>query len=121
MLQIANMSKMSETSIHALPKNWLFGLVALNFGFMAVVFYYSGHPLGWVHSDLSSNEPFKFIDGLAIAQFIILAFTLDQLVKRFAVNFNEGLKCGTRFSNWEVNPANALGAQIMAAPRTSKC
>ena len=89
MLQIANMSKMSETSIHALPKNWLFGLVALNFGFMAVVFYYSGHPLGWVHSDLSSNEPFKFIDGLAIAQFIILAFTLDQLVKRFAVNFNE--------------------------------
>jgi len=83
------MSKKSENSIRALPKKWILGLVGLNFVFLVIVFYYSGNPLGWVSSDLSTNEPFSFIDGLAIAQFIILAITLDQLVKRFAVNFNK--------------------------------
>lgn len=83
------MSKKSETSVRALSKNWILGLVTLNFVFLAVVFHYSGHPLGWVNSDLSINGSLNLIDGLAIAQFLILAITLDQLMKRFAVNFNK--------------------------------
>jgi hypothetical protein len=85
------MSKKSSESIKALPKKWLIGLVAFNFLYMGLVYYYTEHAFGWVKGDLADGSIDRF-DVIAIIQFLLFAITLDQIVKRASVDFNAASK-----------------------------
>lgn len=83
------MAQKPEKRIQALPKMAVIALVALNVALMGVIYYESNSLWGWTAGDLSDGEPPNEFDYLAIVQLILFALTIDQLVRRAAINFNQ--------------------------------
>jgi hypothetical protein len=82
------MSKKPEEKIKALPKTGVIGLIIINFAFMGLIYHYSDSMWGWTMGDLSDNLPPDIFDAFAILQLFFFALTIDQLVRRTAINFN---------------------------------
>ena len=83
------MAQKPEKKIQALPKWAVIALVALNVALMGVIYYKSNSLWGWTAGDLSDGKPLDEFDYLAIVQLVLFAITLDQLLRRAAINFNE--------------------------------
>jgi len=83
------MAQKPEKRIQALPKIAVIGLIALNVALMGVIYHESNSLWGWTAGDLSDGKPANEFDYLAIIQLILFALTIDQLVRRAAINFNE--------------------------------
>lgn len=83
------MANKPEQRIKALPRNAIIALIALNFVLMGIIFYYSDSAWGWTEGDLSDGHPPNIYDYLAILQILLFAITIDQMVRRAALNFND--------------------------------
>ena len=82
------MAQKPEKRIQALPKTAVIALIALNAVLMGIIYYKSNSLWGWIAGDLSDGLPLDESDYLGIAQLILFAVTIDQLVRRTVINFN---------------------------------
>jgi len=78
----------SNTRIFLLPKVILWMVIAINFGLMIWLNKLADSPWGWNASDLEKGSMDILVDGLAIFQFVLLAFTLDQIMRFCVVRYN---------------------------------
>ena len=83
------MAQKPEQRIKALPKMAVLAIVAFNFVLMGIIYYYSNSIWGWTKGDLADGLPLDKFDYLAIAQLFLFALTIDQIVRRAAINFND--------------------------------
>lgn len=71
------------------PKPMLWIVIALNFGLMIWLDKLAGSPWGWNASDFEKESMDLLVDGLAIFQFALLAFTIDQIMRFSIVRYNK--------------------------------
>lgn len=83
------MANKPEQRIKALPKTGIIALIILNIVLMGIIYFYTDSPWGWTEGDLSDSLPPNEFDYLAIIQIILFAITVDQMVRRAALNFND--------------------------------
>lgn len=77
-----------NTRVFLLPKVLLWIVIALNFGLMIWLDQLADSPWGWNASDLEKGSMDMLVDGLAIFQFALLGFTLDQIMRFSVVRYN---------------------------------
>ena len=77
-----------NSRIFLLPKVLLWVVIALNFGLMIWLDKLADSPWGWNTSDLEKGSMDMLVDGLAIFQFVLLGFTLDQIMRFGVVRYN---------------------------------
>jgi len=77
-----------STRVFLLPKVILWLVIALNFGLMIWLNKLADSPWGWNASDLEKGSMDMLVDGLAIFQFVLLGFTLDQIMRFGVVRYN---------------------------------
>jgi hypothetical protein len=82
------MSKKPIEKIKALPRTGVIWLIIINFAFMVLIYHYSDSIWGWTQGDLSDGLPPDIFDAFAILQLLFFALTIDQIVRRTAINFN---------------------------------
>ena len=82
------MSKKPQQKIKALPRSGVIGLIIINFAFMGVIYHFSDSIWGWTKGDLSDGLTPDIFDIFAILQLLFFALTVDQIVRRTAINFN---------------------------------
>lgn len=82
------MSKKPQQKIKALPRSGVIGLIIINFAFMGVIYHFSDSIWGWTKGDLSDGLTPDIFDIFAILQLFFFALTVDQIVRRTAINFN---------------------------------
>ncbi|CAN1496181.1 MscS Small-conductance mechanosensitive channel [Burkholderiaceae bacterium] len=75
--------------IFLLPKALLWLVIALNFGLMFLLDKLAGSPWSWHASDFEKESMNLLVDGLAIFQFVLLAFTIDQIMRFGVVRHNK--------------------------------
>ena len=77
-----------NSRVFLLPKVLLWIVIALNFGLMIWLDQLADSPWGWNASDLEKGSMDMLVDGLAIFQFALLGFTLDQIMRFSVVRYN---------------------------------
>ena len=77
-----------NSRVYLLPKVILWLVIALNFGLMIWLDKLADSPWGWNASDLEKGSMDMLVDGLAIFQFVLLGFTLDQIMRFGVVRYN---------------------------------
>ena len=82
------MAQKPEPKIAALPRTAVIAIIALNFILMGLIYYHTDSPWGWTTSDLSNGQSLRKFDYLSILQLLLFSFTIDQLLRRAALNFN---------------------------------
>ena len=82
------MPKKPDQKIRALPRTGVIGLIFIDFGLMATIYYLTDSFWGWTKGDLSDGLSVDQFDLFAVLQLILFATTVDQIVRRTAINFN---------------------------------
>ena len=82
------MAQKPEPKIAALPRTAVIAIIALNFILMGIIYYHTDSPWGWTTSDLSNGQSLRKFDYLSILQLLLFSVTIDQLLRRAALNFN---------------------------------
>lgn len=82
----------NQRELFLLSRTKLLFLILLNPVIASVV--YAGHETwwAWTQATLSEEKAITVTDGIAIVQFLLAAFTIDQLLRRVYVSFNRSLK-----------------------------
>ncbi len=78
-----------NSHVFLLPKPMLWIVITLNFGLMIWLDKLAGSPWGWNASDFEKESMDLLVDGLAIFQFVLLAFTIDQIMRFGVVRHNK--------------------------------
>jgi CRP-like cAMP-binding protein len=82
----------NQRALFVLSRSKLLFLVLLNPAVAAVI--YAGHQTwwAWTQTSLSDQKIYTVTDFIALLQFLLAAFTLDQTMRSFFVSFNRSLK-----------------------------
>ena len=81
--------KTNNQTIFVLSRPLFWVLLALNIALLLWLKQHTGDFFGWNPVDLNRHKLFELKSMLAIAQFVFIAFTIDQLLRRAVVRFNE--------------------------------
>lgn len=82
----------NQRELFVLSRTKLLFFILLNPVLASVI--YAGHETwwAWTQTTLSDQKVITVTDGIALVQFSLAAFTIDQLLRRIYVSFNRSLK-----------------------------
>ena len=81
--------KTNNQTIFVLSRPLFWVLLALNLVVLLWIKQHTGDFFGWNPVDLNKDKLFELKSMLAITQFVLIALTLDQFLRRAIVHFNE--------------------------------